>query len=119
MLQLPHVPVEIWSVPLQIQYGIRHQLARQMMGHFSAPINAMQRGRRFVGVEMQVFGTGTPPEGVTGGMLQEPHCCGAGRILEKALLPKLLIPPSRLKRDERGWLKKKCLCGVFRRATRY
>jgi hypothetical protein len=42
-------------------------------------------------------------------MLQEPHRCGAGRILEKALLPKLLIPPSPLKRDERGWLKKKCL----------
>ena len=109
----------IWSVPLQIQNGIRHQLARQMMGHFSAPINAMQRSWRCGGVEMQVFGTGTTPKGVTGGMLQEPHCCGAGRILEKALLPKLLIPPSPLKRDERGWLKKKCLFGVFQRATRY
>ena len=106
-------------MPLQIQNGIRHQLARQMMGHFSAPINAMQRGRRFVGVEMQVLGTGTPPEGATGRMRQQPDRCGPERVLEKALLPKLLIPPSPLKRDERGWLKKKCLYGVFRRATRY
>ena len=119
MLQLPHVPVEIWSVPLQIQNGIRHQLARQMVGHFSAPINAMQRGWRCVGVEMQMLGTGTTPEGVTGRMLEEPHGCRARRILEQALLPDLLIPPSAFQWDERGWLKKKCLCGVFRRATRY
>ena len=106
-------------MPLQIQNGICHQLTWQMMGDVSASINAVQRSWRFVGVEMQVLVTGTPPQGVTGGMLQEPHRCGAGRILEKALLPKLLIPPSPLKRDERGWLKKKCLCGVFPRATRY
>ena len=106
-------------MPLQIQNGIRHQLTWQMMGDISASINAVQRGWRFVGVEMQVLGTCTPPQGVTGGMLQEPHGFGRGRLFEQALLPELLIPPSPLKRDERGWLKKKCLCGVFRRATRY
>jgi hypothetical protein len=35
------------------------------------------------------------------------------------LLPELLIPPSPLKRDLHGWLKKKCTRWVFRRATRY
>jgi hypothetical protein len=68
---------------------------------------------------MQVLGTGTPPKGVTGGMLQEPHGFGRGRLFEQALLPELLIPPSPLKRDLHGWLKKKCTRWVFRRATRY
>ena len=106
-------------MPLQIQNGIRHQLTWQMMGDISASINAVQRGWRFVGVEMQVLGTGTPPQGVTGGMLQEPHGFWRGRLFEQALLPELLIPPSPLKRDLHGWLKKKCTRWVFRRATRY
>ena len=106
-------------MPLQIQNGIRNQLTRQVMGHFSASINAMQRGRGLVGVEMQVVGTGTPPEGVTGGMLQQPNGFRGGRPIEEALLPKLLVPPSPRERDQGGWLKKKCTRGVFRRATRY
>ena len=89
------------------------------MGYFTASINAMQRGWWFVGVEMQVVGTGTPPKGVTGGMLQKPNGFRGGALLKQPLLPKLLIPPSPLKRDLRGWLKKKCTRGVFRRATRY
>ena len=106
-------------MPLQIQNGIRHQLTWQMMGDISASINAVQRGWRLLGVEMQVLGTGTPPQGVTGGMLQEPNGFGRGRLVEQALLPELLIPPSPLKRDLHGWLKKKCTRRVFRRATRY
>jgi hypothetical protein len=106
-------------MPLQIQNGICHQLTRQMMGHLPASINAMQRGWWFVGVEMQVLGTGTTPEGVTGGVLQNPNRFGGGRLLKQALLPELLIPPSPLKRDQHGRLKKKCTRGVFRRATRY
>ena len=86
-------------MPLQIQNGIGHQLTWQMMGDISASINAVQRGWRFVGVEMQVLGTGTPPQGVTGGMLQQPNGFRGGRPIEEALLPKLLVPPSPLERD--------------------
>ena len=89
------------------------------MGYFTASINAMQRGWWFVGVEMQVVGTGPPPEGVTGGMLKEPNGFRGGVFLKQPLLPELLIPPSPLKRDLSGRLKKKCTRGVFRRATRY
>ena len=40
-------------------------------------------------------------------------------VVNYTLLPELLIPPSPLKRDHHGRLKKKCTGGVFRRATRY
>ena len=43
LLQLTHVVVQIRTVPLQIENRINHQLTRQVMGHLTPAIDAMQR----------------------------------------------------------------------------
>ena len=118
LFQLTHVPVQIRLMTTKIQHRIGHQLSGPVMRHFTPSVDAVQRSRGLRGVEMQVFRAGPPAEGVTGRMLQDPHRFGGRVVLQQALLPTSLIPPSLFKRHQRGRLKKNCAARVCQIAGR-
>ena len=88
------------------------------MGHLPTTVNAMQRSRRLTRVEMQVLGASAPAQGVTGPMLQQPHCFRGMRIPQKPRLPSLLVTPGLFKRHRIRGLKKNCGVGVCQIASR-
>ena len=70
-LELTQIPVQIGLMALQINHRIGHQLARHVMGDFTAAIQPVQRCRRICRIEMQVLEAGAAAERVSSRVLQQ------------------------------------------------
>ena len=73
LLELAQIPMQIALSPAQVQHGIGHQLARHVMGHFTAAIDAMQRRRWRGWIKQQMLLRSAAAEGVTARVLQDPN----------------------------------------------
>jgi len=100
--------------PAQVQHGVGHQLARHVMGHFTAAINAMQRRRRCGWIKQQMLLRGAAAEGVTARVLQDPnrfrsrHRIGCQLGCQQCRLPLLLPAPGLDEGHQLLRLKKNC-----------
>ena len=70
-LELTQIPMQIRLMALQINHRISHQLARHVVGDFTAAIQPVQRCRWMLRIEMQVLEAGAAAERVASRVFQQ------------------------------------------------
>ena len=109
LLELAQIQVQVSAVALQIEHRVEHQLARSVVGHLAAAVNAMQGQGRCGGIEAQKGLRSAAAQGVAGLMLKQEHGVGALGMVQQPLLQLALDRPGPFKRHRSRRFKKDCI----------
>jgi len=109
LLELAQIQVQVSAVALQIEHWVEHQLARGVVGHLAATVNAVQGQGRCGGIEAQKGLRCAAAQGVAGLMLKQDHGVRALGIVQQPLLQLALDRPGPFKRHRDRRFKKDCI----------